>query len=260
MRRLANERERIRLREREQLGDKRKIGSLRKEPKKVFKKIVEHLNLAQLETVSKTGRLLRMAGYRGEAAVITFLAVRFIAPFVMFALSLIYIQFVLKMPQPMVWKLFIALVCAALGYYGPQIFLKNKIIKRQQMMSRAWPDALDLMLICVESGMSIEAAFRKVSEEIGSQSIELAEEVGLTTAELSYLQDRRQAFDNLGERTGLDAIKAVVASLKQAEKHGTSIGGSLRVLAQESRNTRISLAEKKAAALPPKLTVPMILF
>lgn len=260
MRRLANERERIRLREREQLGDKRKIGSLRKEPKKVFKKIVEHLNLAQLETVSKTGRLLRMAGYRGEAAVITFLAVRFIAPFVMFALSLIYIQFVLKMPQPMVWKLFIALVCAALGYYGPQIFLKNKIIKRQQLMSRAWPDALDLMLICVESGMSIEAAFRKVSEEIGSQSIELAEEVGLTTAELSYLQDRRQAFDNLGERTGLDAIKAVVASLKQAEKHGTSIGGSLRVLAQESRNTRISLAEKKAAALPPKLTVPMILF
>jgi tight adherence protein C len=127
-------------------------------------------------------------------------------------------------------------------------------------MQRAWPDALDLMLICVESGMSVEASFRKVSEEIASASIELAEELALTTAELSYLQDRRQAFDNLGARTGLDVVKSVVTSLNQAEKHGTSVGRSLRVLAQESRDMRISLAEKKAASLPPKLTVPMILF
>jgi tight adherence protein C len=260
MRRLANERERIRLRERARLGDQRPARSLRPEPKKVFKSIVEYLNLAKMESTTEMARMLRKAGYRGQAAVITYLAVRFIAPFAMFAVSLAYTLFVMSLPQPFVMKLLIATVAAVLGYYGPLIYVKNKITKRQQMMTRAWPDALDLMLICVESGMTIEAAFRKVSEEIGSQSIELAEEIGLTTAEMSYLQDRRQALDNLAERTGLDSIKAVVASLKQAEKHGTSIGGSLRVLAQESRNERISLAEKKAAALPPKLTVPMILF
>lgn len=260
MRSLADERERIRLRERERLDGEASLPPLRKEPKKLFKKIVAYLDLTQRASIGDTGRMLRMAGYRGQAAVVTFLAIRLIAPFAIFAISLSYIFFVLNLHQPMALKLFIAMGCAGVGYYVPTIYLKNRTTKRQQAISRAWPDALDLMLICVESGMAIEAAFRKVSEEIGTQSIELAEELGLTTAEMSYLQDRRQALENLGERTGLDAIKAVVASLKQAEKHGTSIGQSLRVLAQESRNMRISLAEKKAAALPPKLTVPMILF
>jgi tight adherence protein C len=116
------------------------------------------------------------------------------------------------------------------------------------------------MLICVESGMSAEAAFRKVSEEIGSQSIELAEELTLTTAELSYLQERRQAYENLSNRTGLEAVKSVMTSLIQAERYGTPLGTALRVLAQENRDIRMNEAEKKAAALPPKLTVPMILF
>ena len=132
--------------------------------------------------------------------------------------------------------------------------------KRQLSVRRAWPDALDLLLICVESGMGIEGAFRKVSEEIGSQSIPLAEELSLTTAELSYLQDRRKAYKNLSERTGLEGVRAVVTALIQAEKYGTPIGTALRVLAQENRDMRMQEAEKKAAALPPKLTVPMILF
>jgi tight adherence protein C len=154
----------------------------------------------------------------------------------------------------------IAAIVALLGYYVPGIYVKNRIAKRQTAIRRAWPDALDLLLICVESGLSIESAFRKVSEQIGSQSTELAEELSLTTAELSYLQDRRKAYENLGERTGLDGVKAVVTSLIQAEKYGTPVGHSLRVLAQENRDMRMSEAEKKAAALPPKLTVPMILF
>ncbi len=108
--------------------------------------------------------------------------------------------------------------------------------------------------------MGIEGAFRKVSEEIGTQSVPLAEELSLTTAELSYLQDRRKAYDNLGERTGLEGVRGVVTALVQAEKYGTPIGTALRVLAQENRDMRMSEAEKKAAALPPKLTVPMILF
>jgi tight adherence protein C len=140
------------------------------------------------------------------------------------------------------------------------MFLKNRIAKRQLSIKRAFPDTLDLLLICVESGMSIEAAFRKVSEEIGSQSVALAEELTLTTAELSYLPDRRAAYENLAKRTDLDGVKSVCMALQQAERYGTALGTALRVMAQENRDMRMSEAEKKAAGLPPKLTVPMILF
>ena len=150
--------------------------------------------------------------------------------------------------------------CAYLGMQSPNLFLRNKIQHRQLSIKRAFPDALDLLLICVESGMSIEAAFRKVSDEIGTQSVPLAEEFTLTTAELSYLPDRRQAYDNLVQRTGLDSVKAVGLALQQAERYGTPLGTTLRVLSQESRDMRMQEAEKKAAGLPPKLTVPMIVF
>jgi tight adherence protein C len=108
--------------------------------------------------------------------------------------------------------------------------------------------------------MSIEMAFRRVSAEVGTQSVALAEELTLTTAELSYLQDRKQAYENLAQRTNLEGVKAVCMALMQAERYGTPMGQTLRVMAQENRDMRMSEAEKKAAALPPKLTVPMILF
>jgi tight adherence protein C len=138
--------------------------------------------------------------------------------------------------------------------------VKSKISRRQLSIKRAFPDALDLLLICVESGMSVEAGFKKVSQEIGTQSIPLAEELTLTTAELSYLQDRRQAYENLAKRTNLDGVKSVCMALQQAERYGTPMAQTLRVMAQENRDIRMSEAEKKAAGLPPKLTVPMILF
>jgi len=125
---------------------------------------------------------------------------------------------------------------------------------------RAFPDALDLLLICVESGMSVEAAFQRVATEIGAQSNELAEEFGLTTAELSYLPERRQAFENLANRCGHQGVKAVATALNQAEKYGTPMGSALRIAAQENREMRMNEAEKKAASLPAKLTVPMIIF
>ena len=140
------------------------------------------------------------------------------------------------------------------------MFVENLIQRRQTSIKNAFPDALDMLLICVQSGMSIEAAFGKVSKEIGAQSLELAEELSLTTAELSYLQDRRQAYENLGKRTGIPGIKAVATALIQAERYGTPVGQALRVMAKENRDMRMSEAEKKAAALPPKLTVPMIIF
>ncbi|MGQ7792074.1 type II secretion system F family protein [Faunimonas sp. B44] len=259
MRQVANERERIRARERARMDAERKT-SLRSEPKKVFQDIVDRFNLAKQLEDGEMVRMMRMAGYRGRSPVVTFLAMRILMPVLMLLVAAFYVFVVLKLEQPFFLKVAIVLGVAYLGYYAPLIYVRNRISKRQTAVRRAWPDALDLLLICVESGMGIESAFRKVSEEIGAQSIELAEELSLTTAELSYLQDRRKAYENLGERTGLEGVRSVVTSLIQAEKYGTPLGQSLRVLAQENRDIRMSEAEKKAAALPPKLTVPMILF
>jgi tight adherence protein C len=157
-------------------------------------------------------------------------------------------------------KIGICIGAAYIGMHLPLLLLKNKIKRRQLSIKRAFPDTLDLLLICVESGMSIEAAFRKVSDEVGTQSVALAEELTLTTAELSYLPDRRQAYENLAKRTDLDGVKSVCMALQQAERYGTPLATMLRVMAQENRDMRMSEAEKKAAGLPPKLTVPMILF
>jgi tight adherence protein C len=167
---------------------------------------------------------------------------------------------IVEFDQPPVMKVGIALIGAYIGMQLPYLFLKNLISRRQLSIRRAFPDSLDLLLICVESGMSVEAAFRRVSQEIGSQSVALAEEFMLTTAELSYLQDRRMAYENLAKRTNLDGVKAVCVALQQSERYGTPLGQTLRVMSQENRDMRMSEAEKKAAALPPKLTVPMILF
>jgi len=204
--------------------------------------------------------MLRRAGYRGRSPIVAFLAIRHLAPVGMLLFSAAYIFVVINLQQPLVVKLLIVAAATGFGYFVPNIYIKNRITKRQAAIRRSWPDALDLLLICVECGMGIDSCIRKVSEEIGRQSPELAEELGLTSAELAYLQDRRKAFENLGERTGLEIVRAVVTSLIQAERYGTSIGQSLRVLAQENRDMRMAEAEKKAASLPPKLTVPMIVF
>jgi tight adherence protein C len=153
-----------------------------------------------------------------------------------------------------------AAIGMVIGNYLPFVMLRNLISRRQTSIRRAWPDSLDLMLICVESGMAIEPAMQRVSREIGTMSVPLAEELALTVAELSFLPDRRKAFENLGKRTGMPQVKSVVTSLIQSERYGTPLGTALRVLAQENRDMRIAEAERKAAALPPRLTVPMMLF
>lgn len=201
-----------------------------------------------------------MAGYRGHAPYITFLFARMVAPIVLFIGSVIYVFGIAHMEQAMPIKIGICVGAAYLGLQAPMLFLRNAISKRQLSIKRAFPDALDLLLICIESGMSVEMAFRKVATEIVGQSIALSEEFTLTTAELSYLQDRKVAYENLARRTGLEGVKSVCLALQQAERCGTPLGHSLRVMAQENRDMRMNEAEKKAAALPPKLTVPMILF
>lgn len=201
---------------------------------------------------------LQMAGYRGQQAEYTFIFFRMVMPIVTFVGGVIY-SFGLY-EGDLLMRLLIIVSSAYAGIKLPELLLRNQIAKRQKSVRRAFPDALDLMLICIESGMSIEQSFRKVAQEIGAQSIPLAEELTLANAELSYLSDRRQAFDNLGARTGLDGVKSVCMALVQAERYGTPLGSAIRVLSQEFRDQRLNEAEKKAAALPPKLTVPMILF
>ena len=257
---VAVEREEIRARERTRLANEGTRAKLRSEPKAYMRQIVDRFNLRKALADEKTINLLRMAGYRGQAPLVVFLFARLVLPIAFFAIAAFYLFAVLKLEQPAIVKILIAIIVAFFGFYGPILYVSNVKAKRQASIRRAWPDGLDLLLICVESGMSAEAAFRRVSEEIGAQAVPLAEELTLTTAELSYLPERRQAYENLGARTGLDTVKSVMTSLIQAERYGTPLGHSLRVLAQENRDQRMIAAEKKAAALPPKLTVPMILF
>jgi len=259
MKSVAIERERIRQRERERLAKGEKI-SLRQSPKQYMQDIVVRFNLSKWLGQEEARTKLVQAGYRGQAPYITYLFFRMVTPAVMMVVTLVYLFLVLHVEQPALLKIAVAIFAAYFGMHIPYLFLKNRIQNRQLQIRRAFPDALDLLLICVESGMSIEASFKRVSEEIGSQSIALAEELTLTTAELSYLQERRQAYENLAKRTDLDGVKSVCVALQQAERYGTPMAQTLRVMAQENRDMRMSEAEKKAAALPPKLTVPMILF
>jgi len=259
MKAVASERERIRQRERERLNKTEKV-SLRQTPKQLVSKVVEDFNLTKWLAQEAARDKLIMAGYRGHAPYVTFLFARLVAPIVLFVGSIVYVFLIAHMDRPMPIKIGICVGAAYLGLQAPMLFLKNAISKRQLSIKRAFPDALDLLLICIESGMSVEMAFRKVATEIVGQSIALSEEFTLTTAELSYLQDRKVAYENLAKRTGLEGVKSVCLALQQAERYGTPLGQSLRVMAQENRDMRMNEAEKKAAALPPKLTVPMILF
>ena len=259
MKLVAVERNKIRAREREKLASGDRV-QLRQSPKAYMQTIVEQLNLRKWLGENEIRATLIQAGYRGQGPYITFLFFRMIMPIAMFLFAILYLFVIIDLKQPAMVRFAVSIAAAWIGMRIPALFLKNLITRRQHSIRRAFPDALDLLLICVESGMSIDAAFRKVSEEIGSQSIALAEELTLTTAELSYLQDRRTAYDNLSARTNIDGVKAVCTALVQAERYGTPLGQALRVLAQENRDMRMSEAEKKAAALPPKLTVPMILF
>ena len=259
MKAVASERERMRQRERERLNKSEKV-SLRQTPKQLVSRVVEDFNLTKYLAQEAARDKLVMAGYRGQAPYVTFLFARAVTPIVMFIGAILYVFVISQMEKSMPIKIGICVGVAYLGLQAPMLFLKNAISKRQLQIKRAFPDALDLLLICIESGMSVEVAFRKVATEIVTQSIALSEEFTLTTAELSYLQDRRQAYENLGKRTGIAGIKAVATALIQAERYGTPVGQALRVMARENRDMRMSEAEKKAAALPPKLTVPMIVF
>ena len=260
IRAVSDERERIRQRERERLAAKDNRTQLRSRPSSMLKRLVDTLNLTSWLSTETAKEQLAKAGFRGAGAEYAFVAGRLIAPIGFAIFAAVYIFVIADWQQPLAIKLGGVMAAVYLGVKAPEIYLRNATTKRQKSIERAYPNALDLMLICAESGMSIEHAVRKVSSEIGVESVEMAEELTLLSAEMSYLQDRRTAFENLNARTGLELIRSLTTVLIQSERYGTPLGAALRVLGQESRDQRMNAAEKKAAALPPTLTVPMILF
>ena len=197
---------------------------------------------------------------RGQRPIYTFYFFRFALPIVGFLLGLIFFIGLNVGGWAIIQRIGATVFAVAVGYYLPAIFVKNMSGKRLASIMPVFPDALDLLLICVESGMSVELAFAKVADEMAENSVELAEEFSLTTAELSFLTSRRMAYENLARRNNHPGIRAVATALIQAERYGTPLGDTLRTMANENRQMRVMAAEKKAAALPAKLTVPMILF
>lgn len=226
----------------------------------VMKKILHALKLDEALSSKELKESLAQAGFRGQNALVGFMFARITMAVGVFLLTLMIISVWKDFPYPMPVKALMMAVGGAIGFYLPKVYITNTAQKRQVELNKGFADALDLMVICVEGGLSVEGAFDKVTNEIGEKSPTLAQEFGLTSAELAYLGDRHKAYMNFADRTGLPAIKSLATTLVQSEKYGTPVGQALKVLSQERRQERMSIAEKKGASLPAKLTVPMILF
>ena len=225
-----------------------------------MRRIAQSLKLLQSQQTSRLTDKLAQAGARSRDAVVVFMFFKLAMP-VVFAAVAAFAFYVLAVGEfPSFTRLLLVVGAAGLGWFAPELYLRNRIGKRQQLLQKALPDALDLLVICAEAGLSLDAALERVAREIGGSSPELSEELALTSVELGFLPERRQALLNLNRRTDLPAIRGVVNTLVQTEKYGTPLAHSLRVLASEFREQRLLKAEEKAARLPATLTVPMIVF
>jgi tight adherence protein C len=224
--------------------------------------VVTRLNLLRSQHAQDARMLLAQAGMRSNESMIRYLFARLAMPFVFGGAVLFdsYTTHILAVVIPENFRIFGALGAAVLGFFAPDVFIKNLIKKRAHQMELGLPDALDLLVICAEAGLSLDASLQRVSRELELTWGELSEEFGITAGELTYLPDRRQAFENLNARTNMASIRGVVNTLLQTAKFGTPLAQSLRILAQEFRDARLIRAEEKAARLPAMLTVPMILF
>ena len=259
LRMVARERDRLRERRLSELSanSKRKVRLEQAGP------LARFLGKLRPETAKRSGDLtarLRMAGLRGQGPEAVFMFCRAATPVVFFLATLAVILLRPGSQTSLGTALLASTTAAAIGFVAPRLALDKLIARRQASVLRAFPDALDLLLICVQSGLSAEAALSKVAKDISCQSIELAEELSLTMAELSYLPIRWKAYANLAERTGIPTVKLITAALMQAERYGTSVGQALSAAASEGREARIAEAERKAASLPPKLAIPLVAF
>lgn len=237
-----------------------KQPSRRTESLSIMRRVVSTLQLVQSQQADKLRDRLAQAGFRSRDAIIVFLFFKATMP-IAFGVAAFIALYLFKIGNfaPAINMLVVVGACLV-GFLTPDLYVSNTTTKRQQELAKSLPDGLDLLVICAESGLSLDSGLERVAKEIGGASPELAEELQLTSIELGFLPERRHALLNLNRRTNLSAIRGVVNTLVQTEKYGTPLSQSLRVLANEFRDQRMLRAEEKAARLPATLTVPMIVF
>jgi tight adherence protein C len=235
-------------------------GQHRRSSVGIMREALMRLNLLRSRHAAEARRMLARAGLRSQDAMVGYLFAQISLPFLFGAAILADTNLLHVLPLPPRYAFLAPVVAVILGFYAPRIYLRNAADKRAKQLQLALPDGLDLMVICAEAGLSLDATLLRVSRELGNTWPALAEELSITAAELTFLPDRRLAFDNLNARTASDGIRGVVNTLQQTAKFGTPLAQSLRVLATEMRTARMTRAEEKAARLPAMLTVPMILF
>lgn len=224
------------------------------------RRIVTRLELLSSEQAETAQRKMMQAGQRSKDAVVVFMFMKMALPLGLGAITALLLYGTDLYPMPPMAKLGCSVAMILIGFFLPELYVKNASDKRKVQLSRAMPDALDLLVICAEAGLNLDAALVRVAREIRIGNPELADELELTSIELGFLQERREALRNLEMRTGLPSVTALVGTLAQAEKYGTPLAQSLRVLAAEMRTERLMKAEEKAAKLPATLTVPMVIF
>ena len=225
------------------------------------KSLLGSLKMLQTEQVEKAQRRLMQAGIRSKDLAFVVILARLVLPVVIGVTVIVGVYVLDWFPNWGAFKKYALVATALIGSYkAPDIYLKNKVTKRSHAIRKGLPDALDLLVICAEAGLTVDAAFSRVARELGKAYPELGDEFGLTAIELGFLNERRQAFENLANRVDLEAVRGVVTTMIQTEKYGTPLASALRVLSAEFRNERMMKAEEKAARLPAIMTVPLILF
>ncbi|MEO6388308.1 MAG: type II secretion system F family protein [Croceibacterium sp.] len=244
-----------------QSGRKRASVLRRTDKTDKMKERLEGMKVLQESQVKIIQQKLAQAGYRNKELAVMVIFARMVLPIVLGFIGVVVLYWLQMFPEWGSFKRFAGFaVLVIAGYKGPELFLKNKAKKRTNEIRKGLPDALDLLVICAEAGLTVDAAFNRVAKELGRAYPELGDEFALTAIELSFLTERRQAFENFAYRVDLDAVKGVVTTMVQTERYGTPLASSLRVLSAEFRNERMMRAEEKAARLPAIMTVPLILF
>jgi tight adherence protein C len=225
-----------------------------------MRRIADRLNLLRGAAADQTRRKLRHAGFLSRDAAVVYVFIKLALPLALGFLMIVLtsVTNIIEVPEGMVLPICIGGVLS--GFIMPEVYIKNVATKRRDILNHVLPEGLDLLTICVEAGLSIDSAFRRVSREMQSSMPELASEFDMTAIELTYLPDRQQALENLAERSDSQAIAALVNALRQTEKYGTPLASSLRILSQEFRQTRASKAEEKGARMPALMTVPLMVF
>jgi tight adherence protein C len=241
--------------------NKRKKLTNRNQAADRVRAILSKFKMLQDDQIQKTQQRLMQAGIRNKDLAFFIIFARFVLPVVLGITAIVLIYLVNHWPEWGGVRRYATVAGILVGSYkAPDIWLKNKVTKRSKEIRKGLPDALDLLVICAEAGLTVDAAFGRVSRELGKAYPELGDEFGLTAIELGFLNERRQAFENLAMRVDLDAVRGVVTTMIQTEKYGTPLASALRVLSAEFRNERMMRAEEKAARLPAIMTVPLILF